>query len=147
MNNYPWKTIAVTILLLLTFAAGRYSALLVAKTVESSATVKQEEKDKNLHINTTTTTVKAPDGTVKTITTTDTTSVSKTISQQESITMKEQVAVKRNAVNVSALIAYQYYQKKPTYGVFVSKEVIGPITTGLFGLTNGTVGLSIGINF
>jgi hypothetical protein len=33
------------------------------------------------------------------------------------------------------------------YGISVHREFIGPITLGAFGLTNGTVGLSIGVNF
>ena len=35
----------------------------------------------------------------------------------------------------------------PLYGISANKEFIGPITIGAFGLTNGTIGLSIGVNF
>ena len=33
------------------------------------------------------------------------------------------------------------------YGLSVNREIIGPITLGVFGLSNGSAGLSLGINF
>lgn len=52
-------------------------------------------------------------------------------------------------VNVSALAGVDTTSSilKPVYGISVSKEFIGPITVGAYGLTNGTVGLSLGVNF
>lgn len=59
-----------------------------------------------------------------------------------------QVVPKRSAFNVSVL-GGALLQTRPelVYGLSVSKEFIGPITGGLFGLSNGILGLSIGINF
>jgi len=35
----------------------------------------------------------------------------------------------------------------PTFGVHVSRRVLGPVSAGAFGLSSGDVGLSIGLNF
>jgi len=52
--------------------------------------------------------------------------------------------------NVSALAGYDFSKPKdlvPIYGVSVSKQVLGPWSIGAFGLTNGIIGLSIGVTF
>ncbi len=86
-------------------------------------------------------TVKEPNGAVDTtITTTDHTS---------------QIDTKTNTVvqaapkwNVSGLVANDFRSVlKPVYGASVSKEVLGPITIGLWGLSSATVGVSVGVNF
>jgi len=59
-----------------------------------------------------------------------------------------QLAVK--TWNVSALAGYDFSKPKdlvPIYGVSVSKQVLGPFTVGAYGLTNGIIGLSIGVTF
>lgn len=54
--------------------------------------------------------------------------------------------MKKAKINVSVLAATEHFIK-PYYGISINKEVLGPITVGVFGLTNGTLGLSIGFNF
>lgn len=91
------------------------------------------------HTVTTIVTTKEPNGTTKTIETIDSKTKTKTVVQ----------APQAKKLNVSVLVANDFSQSTPKllYGVSVTKEVLGPITIGLFGLTNGTVGGSIGINF
>lgn len=114
------------------FYLGRYSA-------PKTTTDKSVEETKNTH--TETTTIKQPDGTVKTVTVTDT-------SKQVSKDTKTSVAPNVSKVNVSLLSGYDYaYTSRPVYGVSISKEVIGPVTAGVFGLSNGIVGVSVGVNF
>lgn len=49
--------------------------------------------------------------------------------------------------NVSALVAIDHLTDlTPKYGISVSKEFIG-LRVGAFGLTNGTAGVSLGIDF
>jgi hypothetical protein len=66
-------------------------------------------------------------------------------------TVKSQVVSAPNTknLNVSVLVADDFSRGLliPTYGVSVTKQVLGPMTVGAFGLTNGTVGVSVGINF
>lgn len=58
------------------------------------------------------------------------------------------IPVKSPKLNVSLLIANDFDTRmKPEYGVSFTKEFIGPITIGGFGLTNGILGVSIGFNF
>lgn len=84
--------------------------------------------------------VTAKDGTTDTtITTTD----HSVLKQQE----VQSVAAKPT-INLSALVANDFTAiPKPLYGLSISKEFLGPITVGAFGLTNGVVGLSLGYNF
>lgn len=94
-------------------------------------------------IQTVTRTVTLPNG--ATDTTTTTTDHSQRIQQDT----KQTLVAKSSTINVSALVANDFSRGliSPTYGVSISKEIVGPITVGLFGLTNSTVGLSLGINF
>jgi hypothetical protein len=57
------------------------------------------------------------------------------------------VAPSKSKVNVSALVGYDTAKRDYLYGISVTKEVMGPITVGAFGLNNGVVGVSLGYNF
>lgn len=94
-------------------------------------------------IQTVTHTVTQPGGVIETTTTT----IDRT--QRTETSKNSTVVAKRSTINVSALVANDFStgSLKPLYGVSVSKEVIGQITVGAFGLTNGTLGLSLGLNF
>lgn len=141
------RNIIVAILLIATaFASGRYSVTQShTKSIEINSEV---NRDKNIHTQTTTVTTKSPDGAVKTVTSTDTTSTISTVKKEISKEV-DQTAGKRSMLNVSLLAAYNFQSpsEKLVYGLSVSKEVLGPITAGVFGLSNGTIGLSIGLNF
>lgn len=87
-------------------------------------------------------TIKDKAGREKTVTTID----SKTdvvVKKQENMTTKS------SKTNISALIGNDFSKRlsQPIYGVSVSREYWGAITIGGFGLTNGVVGVSIGLNF
>lgn len=88
-------------------------------------------------------TVKLPNGE------TDTTSTTTDNSIKAVTDSTDKTVVAQPKLNVSALVANDFSRGLlvPTYGVSVSKQVLGPFTVGGFGLTNGTIGLSIGVNF
>ncbi len=90
------------------------------------------------HTTTTIVTVKKPDGT--------TTTTEKIDSKTKTNTV---VVPPRPKLNVSVLVANDFSKNsvQPLYGVSISKEVLGPVTAGAFALTNGTIGVSIGVNF
>ncbi len=82
------------------------------------------------------TVIKRPDGTVEKVIT----DKSKIITEDST---KQNIG--RSKVNLSALVGTDF--TSPAYGLHVSKEFLGPITLGAWGLTNKTVGLSVGLNF
>lgn len=108
------------------------------KTVETTKEVIKKD------IQTIIRTVKQPNGVEETTTTI----VDRTVSKEKSSRTESAPAPRKN-LNVSALVTNDFSdgEFKPVYGVSVSKEVLGPITIGAFGLTNGTIGLSVGVNF
>lgn len=54
----------------------------------------------------------------------------------------------KSKINISVLAGFDHLTDlQPKYGLSVSKEVLGTVTVGAFGLTNGIVGVSVGINF
>lgn len=114
-----------------------YFPVIQTKVVETTKEVVKTD------IQTVTRTVTLPNGAIDTTTTT--TDHSQRIQQDT----KQTLVAKSSTINVSALAANDFSRGliSPTYGISISKEIVGPITIGLFGLTNSTVGLSLGINF
>lgn len=146
----PKAKIVITLAVLLAaFAAGRYSVQ-TPKTVATEDIKKEDQTDKNTHTVTTTTKKVHKDGEEETVITVvkDT-----NLSTKNTVTDDKRVEVtpaKKNTINVSALIGIDIgtiSKPVPIYGVSVNKELLGPVTGGLFGLTNGTLGVSIGLNF
>lgn len=109
------------------FAFGRYSSPVKIKTI----TVVKRVKNQVVHE-----TIK-PDGTVEKTITTQVNTDKNTDSQ----------TTKGGApqINVYGLVGVQAL--KPVAGAHVSAEVLGPISIGVFGLTNGSVGGSVGLRF
>lgn len=118
------------------FFAGRYSV----DTSPESSTVEEINKTKDTKKETTI--VERPDGSKETHiveeTRTDTNKSRESVSKPVDY---------KNKFNISLLASYDFKEFKPIYGISANKEVLGPLTLGVFGLTNGTVGLSVGMNF
>lgn len=137
---------------LISFALGRYSTQ--SPEVKTKTEITQQtntDQDKHTHTQETITTTKTPDGTVKTVqeimqvADTETKSLTNKTTNEESDTIPPKI----NTLNISALIANDFSRGLlvPTYGASVTKQILGPATIGAFGLTNGVVGVSIGLNF
>ncbi len=107
----------------------------------SIQTVQTTKEVVRTDVQTVTHTVTLKDGSVDTTTTTTDHSVRTDVAKI--------VVNAKPILNVSALVANDFSksQIQPIYGVSVSKEVLSNITIGVFGLTSGTLGLSVGINF
>lgn len=151
------KVIIVSVALLTSFAIGRYTTPVQIKTetkiVEVEKKVDDTKKDADKHKTTTTTTTKNPDGTEVTTTTThedsavhthehDTDSAATTTD-----TVKE---VTRSSSPVTlSLLAGVPFTGTPNviYGGSVTKPVLGPVTVGVWGMSNSTGGASIGLTF
>lgn len=148
--NSRIKVLLIVLALLSAFAVGRYTAQKSAvKTVVDNTTKTDIKSDKETHRETTTTTEKQPDGTTKTITkiVEDSNTKKETNSKSETHVDQTVTTPKTNTLNVSALVGADIKTLTPVYGASVSKQFLGPVTIGAFGLTNGTVGASIGVNF
>lgn len=152
------KTIATCMALaFICFILGRYSAQApeVKTTVDSIENIKKD-LNQNTQTHQVSVSEKTPDGTTKITTTTDTSTVKKvdTIKAETTKTVTDVIPPKVNTVNVSFLVGLDISRQTPVYGVSLTKQVLGPITIGAFGLNsspiglpNSTIGLSIGVNF
>lgn len=144
-----YKYLISMTLIIIAFAYGRYSAQKPeTKTTITAKETSQEHKNEVVHTQTQTVATKALDGTTKTVTTTDTVSTTKSASEdRRSEDIKELTAAVKPKINLSLLTAYDFSDRNIRYGVSINKELVGPITGGLWVTSDGTLGLSIGVNF
>lgn len=130
-------------------AVGRYTVSSNVIKTKEVTTEEQKQADKDVHTVTKTVVVKQPDGKEVTTTVTDTKSETEIKDEKQSNT-KEQVVIKATAkINVSLLGSYSFQTptKVPAVGLSISKEILGPVTAGVWGMNNGTLGVSIGLDF
>jgi len=113
------------------FAFGRYTAPKQPKEVEI---VKVKDTKVVTQV------IKNPDGTVITTTTNETHS-------NTSVDKKSAAVLPSWKVDALAGVDTTNVKGGIVYGVGVSKQFIGPVSLGVWGLTNGVVGASVGITF
>ena len=152
--NIPNKReiVVVAVGLVTMFAAGRYSVTYPPniKVAETKNQDTKTDEAKDTHVFTHTVSIKEPEGTVKTDTTTTTDVVvhEETNTVVEDKTVSQTTQQKRSKINVSAIVGTSLQTPGvPIYGVSVQKEFVGPVTIGVFGLQNGTLGVTVGLNF
>lgn len=111
----------------------RYKDRIVEKVVEHRVVVQTETKK--------------PDGTdvIQTVTKEDTATDTKSDLKGQSDSTKTVEYSK--GLSVGALVGLGLSSGLPVYGAYLNKQVLGPIQAGAFGLSNGTVGLSLGVQF
>lgn len=143
------KVIISIIVIVISFAVGRYSIQKSVVSTENIVDSKKKNEVKDTHTVKTITKIKDKNGQEKTITVIDTKVTDKVTEKNKVTDDKKQIStpMKGSNLNVSGLAAYDFDRKALVYGVHVSRSLIGPITMGLWGLTNGSIGLSVGINF
>jgi hypothetical protein len=137
--SFQYKVLAIILLVLLSFAMGRRSAKSV--TIDTQTQTHEDTKTQD-HKKTVIT--EQPNGIKTTVITDDI--KSETVETQVQQT-HEVVNAKKPVINVSALVGTDYTSLKPIYGMSVSKEFLGPVTIGVYGMTNHMIGLSLGIDF
>lgn len=137
-NHY----IIVAVLLAAAFAGGRF--LSPEKIVTKTVTVEVEKT--NTKQDSVVIKVTKPDGTITETTTTktETETITNTNNKTETITQN-----KKSSLNVNALAGINVTNPSGgiVFGAHVSKQLLGPISIGLFGLSNGTAGVSVGLQF
>lgn len=150
MNNKT-KVIIAIVGLAASFAFGRYSV----NDPEVKTSIKGKEDvtksvDKDTKKRSTTTVTESPDGSKSTTTVTEeeTSERRDTAKSRETSIDQSSVPVVRRTLNVSALVGVRAFDNlQPIYGASITKEVLGPITVGVWGLSSGTGGVSVGLSF
>lgn len=139
-------------LILLAFAFGRYSAPEKIKTQIKTVTV-QVEKKQVTHASDqekTITEILRPDGTkiVRTRTEDRKTTEIKRDSGKANLDETTKEIATRPAITVSAIISTNIAHPLSgfNYGAEISRPILGPISLGVFGSSDGTAGLSVGID-
>lgn len=149
-----YKVILVILALVLSFASGRWLA--PTKTVTVTHTVEVEKQvdksDTRVKEHKTTVVVKQPNGASTTTVTEDKSTGTDTVdtTQTASITdTSKTVTRSKPSISFSILGAENIHSisASPAIGGMVSKQILGPITATAFGLSNGVVGLGIGLTF
>lgn len=161
MQTKSWLILS-TVILILGLAIGRYSlpARIETKEVIKTITVEKKTDDKVTTKNNdkvlVTTVTKFPDGRIVTETKLvdkSTTTVvdnkkdnidTKTEDSKESTTIYE---VNRYHLGLMAGKDITDLTKAPTFGIELDKKFIGPISLGVYGQTDKTLGLLIGLSF
>jgi FtsZ-interacting cell division protein ZipA len=146
------KVIIAVIVLAVTFATGRWSASQkTTKTTEQVTQTDVKADVKDTHTKTTITETKQPTGVDTTVTVIDQVQDDKSTENDNTKTQIQQTVTptSKSKLNISVLGAEDFSKgfTEPTYGLSISKEVLGPLTVGAFGLMNGTVGISVGLDF
>lgn len=147
--NFETKVVIGAVALVTAFALGRYSVpAVVTKTTENITSEDTKKVGEDKHIKTVTTIVELPSGEKRTETVTTDESTINTVERNVKTESKtsESTSV-RSKYSVSALVGTSTSALSPVYGVHASKELIGPIQLGVWGTTDGKVGLSVGLSF
>lgn len=145
-----YKVIVVVVSIATAFAVGRYTVPQKVLTVTRVVEVEKKliETDKDTTKDTKIVEIVRPDGTKETTTIinenkkVDQTVVDNKDSSSDAETETEKTG---SPVTINALAGLDLKSGATVFGASVSKPVIGPIAIGLWGLTNATVGASIGL--
>lgn len=147
------KVIIACAALLAAYAFGRFSAPEKVKTEIKTVEVekKAESTDANKHKETTQTTVTHKDGTTETVTKTveDT---SKKTKETDNLSLTQdktkEIIYSSNPVNISVLTGstLSFSSNPIIYGGMISRKIIGPVTIGIWGMSNRTGGFTLGLS-
>lgn len=142
------------------FAFGRYSAPATIKIETKTVEVEKKavDKESSIKVDTKKTTVKKtikkPDGTLETTITVvvdnskQKDKKDKTVAVEEkTIEIKKEVTKASDKVTISVLGGVNLNKVGMLYGASISKPILGPITVGVWGLSDASVGASVGLTF
>ena len=151
------EILAGVVVVIAAFAIGRYTGpekvKIITKTVTIATDTKTDDETTQDHKKVTIIEITKPDGTDTKTTTVvdDTDSQDKSVDTSKTTTDESQtteITKGSPKILVSALAARNLSNfATPIYGGMVSKSILGPVTIGAFGLSDKTVGLSLGLMF
>lgn len=147
------KVIVAIVALAASFAAGRFltptKIKIETKIVEVEKKEKKTATDKKRRV--TVVTVTKPDGTKEERKTIDTDSQTRTDEKTDKQRNEQTVSETTRSsgrLNLSVLGGVTAYPAfAPTFGGHVSKDIIGPVSIGVWGLSNLSGGVSVGLSF
>lgn len=159
-TKYKIAIALVVVAIATSFAVGRYTVSEKIKIETKIVEVEKKTEKKDQDVNkaerkeTTITESVKPDGTKETTTKiiedTNTNKNTKVDTVQNDTTKTDAsktIEKGGSRLNISALGGYDIIKGVPVYGASISKDVIGPVSAGLWGLSNATVGISVGLSF
>ena len=138
------KIIIAIVAIASTFALGRFTSPDKVRTEIKTVTV---EKVVTQIVHQTVTIKETKDGTKETVIVTD--SNTDTKSNSNSTNETKEITISKDRINISVLAgsSFPINLSAPVYGISANKNRIGPITIGVWGLSDKTVGESLGLNF
>jgi hypothetical protein len=147
-----YKILITVVVVAASFAAGRHSKPEVIKVETKIVEVEKKVKDTEKNKNKKTVIVKKelPGGHKETTTTiTENTQSSSTTTVDKKTDANSSSETRRGSsrLTISPLIGFNIQNGQPVWGASVSKDLFGPVNMGLWGLSNGTCGVSLGISF
>lgn len=144
-----YKILIIVVMVALAYTSGRYLTPTKVQTVTKIQTVVKTITKHDVHTKTITVVTQKPDGTKIIQTTTsqddDTTTGTATSVKNDSSKLVENDG--KDLTNISAMAGVDFRTKNLIYGAQVSKQLLGPVSMGLWGMTDGVVGVSVGISF
>jgi hypothetical protein len=137
MKNY----IGIIVLVVVSYSVGRYMSpekiKTEIKTVEVEKVVTKTER-KRIHI------TEDEEGMMDALIIIDSSTQENT---HENSFAEEKEVIIRDDYNVSIMAGAGLPYTNPVFGASIQKRFIGPVTLGVWGLSNKTGGVSIGLNF
>jgi len=138
------KIILSVVLLAISFVSGRFLTPEKTKTEVKTVTVEKvvtQVVHQKIYIK------ENPDGSKETTVVTDTNTDSKTNSKSNDETKESTISKDRINISVLAGSNFPINLSTPIYGISANKNILGPITGGVWALSDKTAGISIGLNF
>lgn len=143
MSFKEWLT-ALGAMFAVGFCFGYYA--MPQKTVIQRQIIEVEKKTQDVQKDTVRTETRKPDGTVEIRTERHVDQHTQTDTNKQE-TERQEIVKSSGVLSVSAMAGTTFSLTPPVYGAMVSRNLIGPITVGLWGISNGTGGVAVGLNF
>lgn len=152
-----YQFLGITGVFLLGLALGRYSlpskVITETKTTEDKAIAENTQKDTQKHTKTVTTITKRPDGTevTKIITKNDVYTEKHQdlqVHDQKTSDTRKEVDYDSRRLSLYAITEIGLFPaRKPMFGAGFDYRFLGPFSSGLYGMQDGTMGITLGVSF
>lgn len=134
--------------LAIAFAVGRYTTPAIVRIETKTVEVEKKVVDTNKTVHKVTETKENKDGSKTTTVVEDSNTEKKEADSKTEVENSVTVKSRDSRYVLSVLGGYNGFDfTHPIIGGEASTSIIGPIRAGVFGLSNGTYGLSVGLDF
>ena len=130
------------------FIAGRSTAPVKIHEVTTEVVKQHEQQDSDSKKHITIIETTQPDGSKRKVTEVNQeTKTDTTVQTDTNIKRESTTTFSAGSIHIQGLIGGYIPFSAPIYGLSVSKQFIGPLSIGIWGLSDKTVGVSVGITF